>query len=621
MKIHGTTPFNVLALALAAGALYLLGVLFSSTPCWLVYLPVALTAWPIWFYQKERSLLHRRALLNSVTLEVSSLRSWLWSGRMVVVVQVFVALFFAMLLLALLSLLKPWDWLVLGADVLLLALLTNPVSRYLAGQIRAEYVGRVARLWPLFWLNVALLAFGFMIIDFVLVGAQDMRVRVWSDIAEQAFAEGNSGVSCRVAGWFIGSLSSLDHLAWYAAQKLIPGIPQRELKLAAWGIVLLQAGILGYVFTRYQLGVLALIDRRYLRLSTLTGESTFSKAFVVTILALSVPYLYASLKLRDFDPKGLVLAAEKVVEWANPCQPDQHARKVLELRVDADLKRARADAMQRTNQSIDKAVDEVFADVERGVDRYLDWYFTVIGEYERLAALATGTFANKMASELNRNLFGDTRLDERLEVVRQRIAGDSQQQLTEMAGHLAGKIRKEVEASPCQIEALDMSALGDLDRDKFRATVAAGGGVLAGTVTAKLLAKKAAGVFASKLAAKKGFKVAAGLAGKVAAKKGGTILLSAAGATAICSPGGPLALICGAGAGVIAWITIDKVSIEIEEKAYRVEMRAEILKEVQGYKTGLALALKLQQHEAINKMVVRIQDSVDGTFIPMRDGL
>ena len=82
------------------------------------------------------------------------------------------------------------------------------------------------------------------------------------------------------------------------------------------------------------------------------------------------------------------------------------------------------------------------------------------------------------------------------------------------------------------------------------------------------------------------------MAGKVAAKEAGAIALSAAGATAICSPTGPFAIACGIGAGIVTWLTIDKVAIEIDEARFRAEMRAEILKEVQVSKTALALALK-----------------------------
>jgi hypothetical protein len=50
----------------------------------------------------------------------------------------------------------------------------------------------------------------------------------------------------------------------------------------------------------------------------------------------------------------------------------------------------------------------LFAKVEQGVDAYLDWYFTVIGEYERLAALSVGNFGALMTEQLQRYLFDES---------------------------------------------------------------------------------------------------------------------------------------------------------------------------------------------------------------------
>lgn len=612
---------NVFTLIAATASLFLIGKLFAISSCWAIYFPLALAAWPIWVCQRERALLHRRAVLASVAVEDGVIRRWLWAGRLILLWQVLVSLVLALVLLAFLPLLSWHHWAVLGVDALLLAMFAITVRQRLTGQIKSEYLGTIGRMWPLFWLNVATLAVGFVIIDFFLLGAPNTTREAWHIVAERAFEEGSGAVSCQLAGWATGALMTVDRLAWHAAQVLIPHLPGIELRLVAWGVLLLQAGVLGYAFTRYLLGVLALLERRQLRLSTLTGDSAVSKAFVLTILVLALPYFYAAYKLRDFDPKALSQGAESLVSWTDPCKPDRAALDVLEANFGTELKNVRAAVIRRTDQDIDQAVTEIFAEAEQGVDRYLDWYFSVIGEYQRLAAAATGNFAEKMTKELNQHLFEQIHFAERIEDAHQRIVQSSQQQLAEVAERFGGTISKEAQTNPCKLQALDMEALGNLDRDRYRATVAAGGGALAGTAAVKLMTKKAAGAFMGKVAAKKSFKVAAGMAGKVAGKKAGSILLSSAGAAAVCSPGGPLAVLCGIGAGVATWITIDKASIEIEEKMFREELRAEILQELEVYKAELAQALKLQQYAAIQNMTNTIQDSVKRTFIPRRDGL
>jgi hypothetical protein len=40
----------------------------------------------------------------------------------------------------------------------------------------------------------------------------------------------------------------------------------------------------------------------------------------------------------------------------------------------------------RADREIDELVETLFRDTEKGMDAYLDWYFSLIGQYTRLAA-------------------------------------------------------------------------------------------------------------------------------------------------------------------------------------------------------------------------------------------
>jgi hypothetical protein len=156
-----------------------------------------------------------------------------------------------------------------------------------------------------------------------------------------------------------------------------------------------------------------------------------------------------------------------------------------------------------------------------------------------------------------------------------------------------------------------------LQRDAIGASAAAGVGVAAGAVTAKLLAKKTGAAVATKLAAKKSFQTAMTLAGKVAAKQGGSALLSALGGVTLCAPSGPWALVCGIGAGAVTWFAVDKAVIEIDELRFRAEMRADLLAAVDEQRASLATSLTTQQAVAID---ARLLD-LSRRFVPARDGL
>lgn len=614
----GSPLWRLLAMSVAGVALYGLAAAFREVPCWGLFFVVAVTAWPIWHYQRDVVLFERRAVLEGVTLGDSWVRRLFWTGRVTQVLQVFVALVGATLLLALASLLEPEHWAVLAADVLLLSLVIGPVQRRIAHQVREGQVGAFSRRWLLWAFNLLFLTLAFFAVDFFVAGAADTRTMAWEDVAEQAFATSGLGAACAPAGWLVGALAAVEHLAWHASQLVIPSLPDPVLKLAAWAVVLAHAGLVAYLVTRLLLGVAALLDRRPRRSG---GESTFSLAFLYTILFLALPYLYVTLKLADLDPAALQVHARRVVEWANPCEPDPAARAALLGALGQDLEQTRLRARAQADQAVDAALDDLFADVEQAVDRYLDWYFTVIGEYERLLASVAGDFAAAMSERLEQELFGTTRFTDRLAEASAAIEAKASSELAATAELLGQRAGAEMKGEPCRLDGVSLDALGNLDHDRVRAAVAATGGTAAGVVTAKLLAQQAGAAVAAKVAAKNSFKAAAALAGKVTAKKGGSILLSATAATAVCAPGGPLAVLCGIAAGAVTWLAIDKALVEIDESLFRDEMRAELLAALGEQRKALADALKAQHAASIDAAARGIQNRVEGLFVPARDGL
>ncbi len=628
MTVQPQTPAGTAALprllsqALGAGALAVFALGLNHVACWGLFVLAALIAWPLWVYRNEVILFERRMVLEHLTRPDSGIRRWLWAGTLTRVLQAVVSLALALLLLVLAARLGAEQWAVLALDVLLLSLLVDPIRRGLSAQVQDRRLGLIARRWPLLGLNLTALTLAFVALDFYVIGMPDTRVLPWNQVAEDAFrAEGLAAV-CAPAGWALGALAAVEALTRHAAQLAIPSLPDPALRIAAWGLVLVHAGALAYLFTRMQLGIIALVEHRA---APGGDEGGFSRAFIYTILALAIPYLYATWRLAQLDTAELAARARGLVDWADPCQADPAAREALLASLNAEVDRARLQAQALADRRVDAELDALLSRIEPGVDAYLDWYFTVLGEYQRLAAAATGGFAGLMAEELQRHLFTETGFAEQLQGLDDSIRRDSVRRLAAAAGDLDLLAA----ASPCAVldlpslslSTLDLSALGDFNRDGARAATALGGGAAAGAVAAKLLAKQTGAAVAAKLAAKKGFQTAAGLAGKVAAKKGGSILLSAAGGAALCAPGGPAAAICGIVAGAAAWLAVDKAMIEIDEARLREQMREEILQSIADQRPALAQAIKASQHAAIDAAAGTIQAGIQGVFVPARDGL
>lgn len=620
-KTAASVASRLLAMPAATAVLFLLAHSLLDSPCWSLFFLAAIIAWPIWHYQQEYLLFQRRAILARATTADSDIRRWLWSGRLTRGLQVFVALAWAFVLLGFSALLKPQHWWLLAADVLLLALIVGPIRRRMASQIQEQQLGVLVRRWPMLLFNLLFLSVGFLLLDFFVVAVADTRDMAWYMVAESAFSEQISRAACPLSGYLVGLLATGAQLTSHLSQIVIPKLPDTQLRLAAWGLFLLQAGIFAYAFTRFQLGIVGLLDARKLRLATFTGEGSFSKAFVITILILAIPYLYAAFKLKDFNPQELQNEAKKLVSWIGPCKPDQAAKKQLGQKLDSEIESTRTDSKREADRQMDANLDRLFIDVEQGVDHYLDWYFTVIGEYERLAAVAIGDLGELMTDELESRLFTNTRFGERLDKANQSIVTSIEQQMSALHHRLGRQAAVSVEAQPCGLGDLDLSAFGDLERDQVRAAAAAGGGAVIAVTSSKLLAKKAAAAVLGKVAAKKSFSTAAGLLGKASAKKGGSVLLSATGGAMACAPGGPYAAVCGIIAGAVAWFTFDKVFIEIDEALFREEMRDDIIAVLNIKQAELATALKAQHATIIDAISLDLQRSADRLFIPSRDGL
>ncbi len=60
----------------------------------------------------------------------------------------------------------------------------------------------------------------------------------------------------------------------------------------------------------------------------------------------------------------------------------------------------------------------------------------------------------------------------------------------------------------------------------------------------------------------------------------------------VCSPGGPLALLCGAAAGVATWLAVDLVALELEEQLERERFEAELHEVLRAEEAALTARLQ-----------------------------
>lgn len=554
-------------------------------------------------------------MLDKAAMPDSKLRRWLWSGSFVLAMQVGRAFFWAALLLSASTLLSAGQWGVVALDCLVLVYVAHICNRQLAGQVRADYLGVFARNWPLLWLNTVLLAVAFFFLDFF-YGAVDTRPVAWHVLAEEIHASVLSESATQWIGFVNAWLAAIDQLVWHAAQVLIPGIDNVYVKVLAWLVVLLPAGVIAYALNHYLLGVLSLADRLARQTPQHIATSRVTRILLLMIGLLAL--VYWGLPKVAFKP-----VVEQVSELLNPCEVDANKIALLQASVRQDLQQSVSSAKLAAHQRIDQQVDEAFTGVEKRVDDYLDWYFSIKGEYERLAVAVTHKVAgNKTLEDLlnekmQQTMFDPEPMEKMIHDIPRQALTDSSRDLQYAASALQGQLIKEIEQAPCALASVQLPVLSALDfsRDRQRAVVSLGaGGLVFSAYTARQLAYRLGRALAPRI-------TSTSMIARVIAKRGGSIAGGVGTATALCSPAGPFAAACGVTAGIATWFAVDKAMIAYDEARYREQMKTEILELLDQQKNGLKTALKKSHDVALMQMADRMHQNIDRAFIPSRDGI
>ena len=147
---------------------------------------------------------------------------------------------------------------------------------------------------------MVLLVAAFVVLEFYFIERPDTRGLSWSVVVEGAFENARNGAVCPAAGLLLGAVGAVDQLSWHVAMGLLPKLPSMPARALAWVVFLAWTGFGAFLFTRCMLGVIALLDR--FGAGEAGADDKLSRAFLYTILVLAIPYLYATIKLAEWEP-------------------------------------------------------------------------------------------------------------------------------------------------------------------------------------------------------------------------------------------------------------------------------------------------------------------------------
>ncbi len=249
---------------------------------------------------------------------------------------------------------------------------------------------------------------------------------------------------------------------------------------------------------------------------------------------------------------------------------------------------------------IDTQIEQPFESVYANIDNFLDFHYSVIGEYSELGAAATGEIEKTIQDKLFGSNF-QTNIDYAIQNIHKEYK-------TRVANHLKNI---DIHATKGIDQSLNFQALGKLQNDIHQNIIIQQsklGIVLVASIGAKIV-----NVISAKLAAKAASKLMAKGAIKIGAKAGAASSGAAAGT--LC---GPLVWICSPIAATIAWFGTDAAIIAGDEYLHREEFKKEIIASINKQKRELRDKIKDSYFSAFEKISKQTQEIYKHTPIKKR---
>lgn len=301
------------------------------------------------------------------------------------------------------------------------------------------------------------------------------------------------------------------------------------------------------------------------------GMLTYFWWTILTLISVTVVLLILATINQNPQPEEERRAEEERkarIEQGKECpQSEEELRARAEKRKGPILRSVlRPELFEKTGKTIDEQIDLVFEPIYERIPEFLDWHYSVPGQYQQLGAAAFGYLKNEMEERL---FLG---VNEQLESATVNFDKIFE---TEFHSLLSQKIQDEVQTVDKECETTYEHMLTKVMQNsvrRFTSSVPASGlASFKSAISGKALFGAITKAMSKKLFASVVIKTSGKLAAK-AAGAGGTAAVGAA-TGSLLGPGG--AVVGGVVGGIVGWLAVDTVVVTIDEHFNRDEFEQE----------------------------------------------
>lgn len=563
---------------------------------------VLVTSYLIYWHLADIMLLRRRALLGFVVETDSYWRQRLWSSIWIQLLTAFAAVFAALLALAAAEQLSGPEWVVVACSVLTFYLietaLKGSIQRHIRDEHRASMLLRLTHL-----LNMVLVVCALLAVHFWWTDVPDTRHLGLTQVMVAAYQVESAQARIDLIGWLLGISAAMHSMFWHLIQLLSTQVSW-WLTLAIWLVVMtglaIQVGFIWLVL----LGGYAWLQRLWLPRTAASGSRLREQlSWLIAVAVCAGLWLfseYTRTAVSHRIAQDAVATADQPVD--DPCAAPLTAGMQERWREDSSEARYHHEqaAIDELEKQIETIVAQAYESADNMVDAFLDWNFSLTGQYTQLAYLMRGTF-----SEAGFETLMSERIDRFAQVYLQPGMLSADRQLNHALERViyteAHAYTQAIRQHSAQRFCLELPAL-QINVPQLVSKSAVGAGVAPG-----LALMSRALVPGRAVAARSGIRrMFSALFARLSTRAATSS--AAAGAGTLCGPGCMLIL------GGVTWIGTDLLINYGDEKLNREAMREELIAAMQTQQNEFTVQLQQEAAVLVGQVFLELENEQNQRF-------
>lgn len=605
-----------------AGSLLVLGVLryypLAAMNLSGLLLVVLVLSWLAFQYLSRVNLMRRHALLSHVTSAGSRLRRLFWDSLLQRLFLIVVALLSAVIALTMTSAMADLEWIVILGSLPLFLLCYWLAYRLFAAELTPQY-----RLPVLLRIShrctLAISAVVLVVLQFYVTEVPDTRHLELTTVLQTAYQQQVAQTALAPVGLLLGINAVVNEGMWHLMQLASANEALlTPVKLGVWLIFLLVNALkLGAVWVLL-LGLTTLLAGRQAAGAATLGASPFSRYFSIAMIVLLLIYLLLTqINIGSYlSPPQVSGAGSSPLPPAAPTDPcanitadeQRQQQQALANRARQALSVQQQAMLSRINTDIDTRVARAFTPAAAGVDLFLDWNFSLRGQYTQLAfmgrsAVAETTFADYIGGRID-SYVGSV-VEPGLSTIDEALASSFVEQVQQIYRAQDELMAQLLATADCLTLPQPTLALGDY-MNKSLVGAGSGAGIIAARASMRM-GSRVVSRTATKRVISGGF---ARLSGRLASSA------AAGGSGALC---GPLVFVCAPVLAAATWVGTDLLINEVDESLNREQMRADMMAVLAEDEAAIKASLKTAYAGAARRMFADIETYQQRRFNINRD--